>query len=379
MIKTGRRVRGIEAGANPFPVVRPVANGPAALIRAAERDGWMAWHRSPQAACGGDLSTDDELGGCRGCGILQDSGIPRPRPLPPQLNVHGFAVADAYAAGVSRRRLRAADLRAPFHGVRAGRIPDDTRALAQAYAAGLRHSDAFSHGTALELVGVAVPPRSTSDLHVTSMGGAQRARGRGVRGHEAATGSVRLGLVAGLPTVHPVDAWCQLGSSLTTRELVAVGDALVRRVDPIATLDELAVAVRRWAPRRGVRSLREALPLVRERTDSRQETELRLDAAEAGLPEPEVNGIIVDDDGRFVAYGDLVYREYRTVLEYDGEQHRVDDVQFARDVGRLDDLARLGWRVIRVTKQHRGPGRGGRLARLREALMDRGWRPDASS
>jgi hypothetical protein len=228
------------------------------------------------------------------------------------------------------------------------------------------------------MVGVSVPPRSASHLHVTSVGGGERARGRGILGHEAAVGSVRVGIVGGLPTVHPVDAWCQLGSSLTMRELVAVGDALVRRTDPITTRDELAAAVRRWTPRRGVRNLREALVLIRERTDSRQETELRLDAAEAGLPEPEVNGVITDQDGHFVAYGDLVYRAYRTILEYDGEQHRLDDLQFARDVGRLDDLARLGWRVIRVTKQHRGAGRGDRLARVREALMERGWNPDSS-
>ena len=196
-----------------------------------------------------------------------------------------------------------------------------------------------------------------------------------MRGHEAADGLLRVGVVAGLPAVHPVDAWCQLGATLTVRQLVVIGDSLTRRKHPIANRSELAAVVEAWAPRRGARGLRQALALVRENTDSQQETELRLDAADAGLPEPEVNGVIVDERGRFVAYGDLVYREYRTLLEYDGEQHRLDDRQFARDVGRLDDLARLGWRVVRVTKQHRGAQRHERLERVRESLMSRGWVP----
>ena len=157
-----------------------------------------------------------------------------------------------------------------------------------------------------------------------------------------------------------------------------IGDALTRRKRPIASLEELEAAVQRWAGRRGVARLREALALVRPRTDSVRETELRLAASDFGLPEPEVNGRILDDDGRFVAFGDLVYRRWRVILEYDGEQHRTDERQFARDVERLDDLARLGWRVVRVSKQHRGPRRIQRLRRVREALIERGWSPNTT-
>jgi hypothetical protein len=193
-----------------------------------------------------------------------------------------------------------------------------------------------------------------------------------VRGHE---GAPRVIAVGGLPVAEPADAWCQLGSSLSVRELVVVGDGLMRRKDPLATLDDLQAAVARWGARRGAKRLRAALSMVRPRTDSVRETELRLDAAAAGLPEPEVNGLIRDELGRFVAWGDLVYRAQRVLLEYDGEQHRLDDRQFARDVQRLDDLARLGWRVIRVNKAHLGPARAAQLARVREALVARGWAP----
>lgn len=302
--------------------------------------------------------------------------MPRPAPLPPALSDRGFTVADARALGITRGRLRAGDLAAPFRGIRSSPAAlRDAASRAATYSPKLRPGEVFSHGTALLCSGVAVPARCVDAVHVTTPAVNERARGRGVRGHEAALGTLRFVRVLGVPMVHPVDAWCQLGSTLTSRELVRVGDALMRRKNPIASLAELEEAVERWAARRGVRRLREALELVRPNTDSHQETELRLDAAAAGLPEPEVNGAIRDDDGRFVAFGDLVYRRYRTLLEYDGEQHRTDDAQFARDVSRLDDLARLGWRHIRVTKRHRGAERHAKLERVREALLQRGWRP----
>lgn len=302
--------------------------------------------------------------------------MPRPRPLPSTLDDAGFRVADARLAGVTPRRLRASDLEAPFHGVRISRRTLDARALIIAYAPKLRPGEAISHASALALVGVPSPSRSTRAVHVTTTTSAhERARGAGVHGHEMPAGRLRIGVVGTVRTVHPVDAWCQLGATLSVRELVGIADALTRRKAPISTRAALLDAVEAWSGRRGVRRLRAAADLTRERTDSPRETELRLDAAEAGLPEPEVNGEIRDRLGRFVAFGDLVYREFWTVLEYDGEQHRLDDAQFARDVERLETLARLGWTVIRVTKTHRGAARPQRLDRVRESLISHGWNP----
>ena len=162
---------------------------------------------------------------------------------------------------------------------------------------------------------------------------------------------------------------------LSVRQLVVLGDALTRRKRPVATRDELQRAVDRQVGKRGVRRLRQAVELVRARTDSNAETGLRLDAADHGLPEPEVNGEIVDERGRLVAYGDLVYRAQRTILEFDGDQHRTDDRQFARDIDRLDELIRLGWRVVRVTRRHGLAARRAKFALVRAHLIDRGWSP----
>lgn len=306
----------------------------------------------------------------------QHLSMPHPRPLPESLPDHGFTVRDAHARGVTRRRLRARDLDPTFHGVRSRGDSADPLSRAMAYSVKLRDGEALSHGTALLMCGVSVPADFVSEIHVTSLGTVERARGAGARGHEAAAGSLRVIPVDGVAVIHPVDAWCQLGAALSLRQLVVLGDALTRRKRPIATRDELRRASDRHAGKRGVRRLRRAVELVRERTDSNAETGLRLDAADYGLPEPEVNGAIVDERGRLVAYGDLVYRPQRTILEFDGDQHRTDDRQFARDLDRMDELARLGWRIVRVTRRHDLPARRAKLALVRAHLIERGWSPN---
>ena len=248
--------------------------------------------------------------------------------------------------------------------------------LCRAYAALMRPSEYFSQATAARAHGIPLPWRLEAEsLHVTAVLPAGRPRGRGVHGHAVAPELARFVTVGGLRVSHPVQAWCELATTLTLRELIAMGDALVRRQHPLATMTELADAVLRWRGRRGCVALSEALRFIRPRTDSWEETMLRLDLMDAGLPDPEVNVEIRDRDGRFIALGDLAFREYRVLAEYDGQQHRTDDRQYQRDVERLDDLARLGWRTVRFTRLHRGPARTERIGRVRSALHARGWQP----
>lgn len=198
-----------------------------------------------------------------------------------------------------------------------------------------------------------------------------------MRGHEVA--ALSGWTYRGIPIERPGEAWCRLAGMLSSRELVIAADSLMRRQSPISSQEELVAAVGRWGGRRGAIALRAALARARARTDSVAESELRMDAEDAGLPPFEVNREIHDEHGRRVAFGDLVDAAHRVLLEYDGEQHRLDSRQYARDVDRLDELARLGWRVIRVNKSHRGPARTRQLARTREALLARGWQPGTPS
>ena len=42
------------------------------------------------------------------------------------------------------------------------------------------------------------------------------------------------------------------------------------------------------------------------------------------------------------------WEDLKIAVEYDGDHHRTDRAQFARDITRLEELADLGWTVIRV-------------------------------
>ncbi|MGO4784862.1 DUF559 domain-containing protein [Cryobacterium sp. W22_MBD10_FK3] len=231
----------------------------------------------------------------------------------------------------------------------------------------------FSHATAARLLGFPLPRRVENDprLHVSMLVPERALRMAGVVGH---TVHRRPGLWInnGLTVTDPVTTWCDLTLCLGLDDLIAVGDFLLGKLDPPATSSELAVAVTDRAGRRGVQRLRQALELVRPRVESRRETYLRLMVVRAGFPEPDTNVALPLRPGRKGARGDLVYLQYKILVEYDGEQHRTDDAQYARDVERLDDLAADGWRVIRATKATNSTEI---LARLDEALLARGWRP----
>lgn len=281
-----------------------------------------------------------------------------------------FSVAEAARAGIPSARLRRADLHAPYRGVRTAVKPLSGLDHVFAYAPNLREDQAFSHISAALLWGMWLPARLVSQpvVHVMALGGAQRPRAAGVQGYRGR--SEPLALARGLPAVSPARVWVQLAPLLTLDELVAAGDGLVRRQSPLSTLPELAEAVR--PGERGAELVHRALPLLRAGADSAKETDLRLVLARSGLPEPEVNGEVVMLSGDSTP-GDLVFRPWKVLAEYDGQQHRVSRRQFERDVLRLEELARSGWTVVRVIDVHLDDPRSV-VARVARALRDHGWR-----
>lgn len=293
--------------------------------------------------------------------------MPRRVNLPEQLAARPFTVDEAASLGVKRGRLRGSDLARPFYGVRA---PAPVTDLAFAYAVRMPANQHFSHWTAARLLGLPVP-RRTAPLHVTAVAPAKPPRGRGVIGH-ATTQPASTTTVHGLRVATPVATWVAMSTELSHRELVVLGDALVRRERPLATIESLADAVIAHRGKRGAVALAAAFARVRPRTDSVRETLLRLAIVDFGLPEPEVNVTVRDPRGRLIAIADLAYCQWRVIAEYDGDQHRTDDRQFFRDVDRLDDLAEERWRVVRFNKSH---VTSARLVKLRRALLAAGWRP----
>ncbi|MGK9146311.1 hypothetical protein KXS11_01605 [Plantibacter flavus] len=276
-----------------------------------------------------------------------------PEPLPPALSNRAFRAREAHTLGVTRARLRAQDLRHPHHGVQVAHDAETPRDRALAYAPLLLPGQFYSHTFAATLWGLPLPlPLENGPIHVSAAAPQRAPKGAGIVGHKL-DGShwetVELGRV---PVSTVVDVWCQLGSLLSVGQLVVVGDALVRRQLPLATMQQLVRGLARMNGRRGAKRLRAAFSAIRPRTDSPQETRLRRLLVEAGLPEPEVNRAIFDETGTFLALGDLVYPDHQVLVEYDGAVHFATEGQAFRDIDRLDGLMAAGWRVIRVNRSH---------------------------
>ena len=60
------------------------------------------------------------------------------------------------------------------------------------------------------------------------------------------------------------------------------------------------------------------------------------------------------------------------MIEYDGDHHRTDPIQYQTDIDRLFLIESLGWRVLRVTKEHMREDAREAIARVRSALASSG-------
>src|SRR6185437_6087665 len=151
--------------------------------------------------------------------------------------------------------------------------------------------------------------------------------------------------VAGLPVTTPARTAYDLGRLLPRSESVARLDALMRATP--FSIEDVRRLIKRHPGARGLRRLRTALSLTDGGAASPKETWLRLLLIDAGFPTPTTQ-IPVHERWRLVAVLDMGWETYKVAVEYDGDQHRTDRRQYAKDQWRLRTLEALGWIVIRV-------------------------------
>ncbi|MBO9624962.1 MAG: hypothetical protein J7484_01155 [Microbacterium sp.] len=239
----------------------------------------------------------------------------------------------------------------------------------------------FCDRTAAVLWGL--PLGHGDDLDVAVAAPHRAPRRGGIRGRQVMPELVMLRELDGFRLTSPASTWAMLGARLSVRSLVRVGDAIVRvprergghrrddlQLASLARL-EAAIAVGR---RPGVARLREAIEMVRVGSASPLETDFRLDAAADGLPEPELDIEIRDARGVLLGVTEIGYREYRVLVEIEGDHHRTSKEQWNRDIEKYAAYVAQGFEVVRLTGAHiRGP-RPTATARVREALVRHGWR-----
>ncbi|MGV1009154.1 MAG: DUF559 domain-containing protein [Dermatophilaceae bacterium] len=299
----------------------------------------------------------------------------RPRTTPLSPLGPAFTRSEGLAAGLPFGALRHPDFARPTRGLRLTDTLECVDAQAAAMAKVLEGEWAFSHVTAARLLRLPVPKRwmPRDPLHVMVPTEGCRPRRPGVAGHRGLE-SRSVTYANRWPVVRPAQTWADLAAldrqfgRPTIDDLVVVADAILA-VNPALRSELVAeVATRKGA--RGIRALREALTLARTGSASAMESRARLRFVRAGLPEPELNQDVYDEAGAWLGRVDMLWRDHRTIVEYEGDQHRSDRQQWQSDIVRVRRLEAAGWRVIRMSAEDLiDPGRWAQLVTLLRRLL----------
>lgn len=326
----------------------------------------------------------------------------KPQPLPKKFSGQ-FSTAEALAHGLSYRRMRANDLVSPFHGARRTQkfLHDRTEELAkdtEPYADKRRrkreHLDdarvymavkpegAFICGASAAFA-YGLPVDRPKELEVAVIAPQRAPRGVGVKGRQIAEHLVTTRMVDGILISDPASTWAMLGQKLSERQLIKIGDAIVQiprdqygRQLPekqLATLDDLRAALEASVQRPGYRKLSRAFRRIRVGSSSVLETDYRLDAEYAGLPEPELDAEVFDRNGRRIGISEFTYEKYMVAVEIDGDHHRTSRTQWNRDIEKSHDYAEAGWEVVRLTSKHLQGEHPVGIEMVARVLTRRGW------
>ncbi|QJA00048.1 hypothetical protein [Leifsonia sp. PS1209] len=328
----------------------------------------------------------------------------------PRLRNRPFSLREARALGVEPVRLSRSELVTPFRGARVpARLAADFVARCAALCA-REPGGVLSHATAAILLGLpdtrwlpgvrqqgarahlpppdspsasalhhhlppsdAPPTHAQPVLHLTVAPPARPPRLTGVQSHSRPLSAGETCRVRGLPVTSAARTWADLAATASIRELVVLGDAVLGGRAPLASHDDVRAAVPP-AGARGASRARTAVELLDGRAESPPESLLRLILAEAGLPAPDVNVDLHTPDGRFLARPELRFAPYRTIVEYEGDHHRIEPRQWRRDLTRTTALQQQGELVLRVGAEHLRSEK--RLVGLVfRSLASRGWDP----
>lgn len=231
----------------------------------------------------------------------------------------------------------------------------------------------LSHATATAILELPLPIWLADQkfIHVTAPRTTNRPRRRDIRTHYAVLRADECVEFQGFRVTSPARTFTDVAYQLSIPELVAFGDAMMRKYG--TSQRELLATILRRKRYPGRLKARQCVDLLDPRAESPKESELRIMLQTAGFPTPSINPDILDHHGQFLARGDIAYEDYRVLVEYDGAYH-AEMHQRAHDAARRALLREHGWIVVEIVGEDmKHPGRV--IARVRKALTERGWHP----
>lgn len=227
-----------------------------------------------------------------------------------------------------------------------------------------RQRHPYALAAALELQSIEKPrlpidDRFTGLTHVAVHRTRDRSRIRGVRFAVWPAPWRTVTVDRRFECIDPICTWAMYATRLPLEELIVLGDAMMRRDRRLKRVrrDEFAAfldEMREWLDGdearkrnfRGIGNCRRALRIMRENTDSSQETRTRIALMRYGLDCPAVNHTVKDARGSKVLL-DMAYPELRLAIEYDGAHHAS---QWLGDAARRAALEEAGWAYVQVTE-----------------------------
>jgi very-short-patch-repair endonuclease len=264
--------------------------------------------------------------------------VPSKPLVPAALKAGPFTRAEASGVGVTRRQLQGAGYRRLGSGIyRWAGLKESPQLMLTAVARRLPPGAAFSGRTAAWLHGLDVEP--CDPIEVT---GSARLAGACV--HRAAFGPKEILLRRGLPTTTALRTVVDLGGRDPLTEGVVAADLFLHA--ELVTIVEMRTYIGEHPRAKGIARLRRVVEMAEPKAESAMETRLRMLLVLAGLPRPEVQVSIHDDQGNFLGRPDLLYPDRRLAIEFDGSNHRdrlVDDNR------RQNRIIGAGYRLLRFT------------------------------
>lgn len=137
-------------------------------------------------------------------------------------------------------------------------------------------------------------------------------------------------------------------SAADVERRVILLDALCNATSTTPERIEAVVAAHRGSS--GRRRARRVLALVDGGADSPPETRLRLFLLRRGFPRPTTQHPVFNEYGVLHGHLDLAWPRWRVGIEYDGEWHRLSELQKSNDIVRYEGFEECGWDVLRVDK-----------------------------
>lgn len=296
---------------------------------------------------------------------------------------HPFITADLPTMGLTPAQLTAwtgeGTLRRVFRGAYLPHgLVDTVEQRASLLARVLQDHHVIADRTAAWLWGIDTYAWSETDepppIDACALRGNEPTHRVGARGRSRDLSSDDVVVLNGVRVTTPLRTAMDLGCQLKPREALAALDAFAREHD--VTAAALVRELPRLRGRRGVRQLRELVPLVDSRAESPRESWTRYDIVTAGLAAPEPQ-YWVEIDGVPTYRLDLAYPRKRIAVEYDGyDAHQRTSEQRTRDEARRDWLRRHGWTVIVIRRgDFTGSANDRWLRELRDALAAPSYSP----